>query len=93
MANEICTRPSASRPPHLPRTIPPRSIGVDARRRSSPCFRSMTRVTAPLVSNTIIVNITMVPGIACSKPVGLKGDKAARWITDGVSVLEAETNQ
>ena len=58
------------RAPHLPSTTAPREIGAEARRRSRPWSRSTTSVTAPLVSSTSIVNITIVPGTACSKPIG-----------------------
>ncbi len=44
------------------------SIGVYASLRRSPCRRSITRRIAPLVVITSSVNMTMIPGIACSKP-------------------------
>jgi hypothetical protein len=70
IANAIWTSASAIRAIHLPRTIDPGVMGVDARRRRSPCSRSITSVIAPLVSSTSIVNMTSVPGTACANPIG-----------------------
>ncbi len=35
-----------------------------------PCRRSTNKVTPPAFSSTSIVNITSIPGTACSNPIG-----------------------
>lgn len=65
MAKPICTSPSVMRASHLPATMDAGSIGADAKRRSRPCSRSITIWTAPPVSSTSIVNMTIAPGMAC----------------------------
>ncbi len=70
-AEPICSAPRTIRPPHLPVTTSVRLIGADARRRSNPCMRSVTSIELPLVNSTSNVNMTRIPGMACSNPVGM----------------------
>ena len=66
IAKPTCTSPRAIRAVHFPATIDAGRTGVDASRRSSPSLRSMTSWMPPLLSSTSMVNMTIVPGMACA---------------------------